>query len=247
MSIRGLGGAREDLFVETEAELPGLFGGTNADNGRSESLSEESDDVSESSFFCGCCIRLGTEAGEALAEFALVKIDARRAAASGVNALVEAEARVRGVYGALDWLAFSGSALGCLANSGLGRSSRKEPCPISDCVRTAGPRCVMVRSRLSFWVGSLSTSSSSSDSDSDESEEDCRAELFGREDDCAVELRIDRGLSIPETAERVDTRFLLFASRRNVSAADGGRNEGTGEFARLFRACASRNAATEMR
>ena len=187
--------------------------------------------------------------GEALAEFALAKMDARRAAASGVNALVEAEARVRGVYGALDWLAFSGSALGCLANSGLGRSSRKEPCPISDCVRTAGPRCVMVRSRLSFWVGSLSlsTSSSSSDPESDESEEDCRAELLGRVDDCAVELRIDRGSSIPETAERVDTRFLLFASRRNVSAADGGRSEGTGEFARLFRACASRNAATEMR
>jgi len=65
MSIRGLGGTREDLFVETEAELPGLFGGTNADSGRSESLSEESDDVSESSPFCGCCFcgtGLGTEA-----------------------------------------------------------------------------------------------------------------------------------------------------------------------------------------
>lgn len=65
MSIRGLGCMREDLFVETDAELPGLFGGTNADNGKSESLSDELDDVSESSFFCGCCFRgtcLGTEA-----------------------------------------------------------------------------------------------------------------------------------------------------------------------------------------
>lgn len=50
ISINGFGGEREDLFVDTEAVLSGLRGGTKVDKGlSSESLSEESEDVSESS------------------------------------------------------------------------------------------------------------------------------------------------------------------------------------------------------
>lgn len=61
ISIRGFGGAREDLFVETEVELPGLRGGTKVDKGLSSELllSEQSDEVSESSFFR----RWGTDLG----------------------------------------------------------------------------------------------------------------------------------------------------------------------------------------
>lgn len=62
ISIKGFGGAREDLFVETEAELSGLRGGTKVDKGlSSELLSEESDEVSESSVFL--CWGTGFDAG----------------------------------------------------------------------------------------------------------------------------------------------------------------------------------------
>lgn len=53
------------------------------------------------------------------------------------------------------------------------------------------------------------------------------------------------GWSVAETTDTVEARFLPLTSTRRVSAAEGGRNEGTGEFARL-RACASLNAATEI-
>lgn len=108
-------------------------------------------------------------------------------------------------------------------------------------------RRVIVRFRAGFGMGSPSLSTSSSSSESESSEDESEAEnsdrtfwiggggmfLFG----C--------GRSVPETTETVDARFLPAASTRRVSAVDGGRNEGTGEFARL-RACASLNAATDI-
>lgn len=96
MSIKGLAGMRgREPAVDTEAELPGLRGATSADKGMSsESLLEESE-VSESSIFAVLDDKGLSEANAANDAFAEARIDARRAAAFGVRALVEAEALIR--------------------------------------------------------------------------------------------------------------------------------------------------------
>lgn len=103
ISIRGLAGIRgreaADLVVDMDAELPGLRGATSADKGMSSESVSESDEVSDSSFFTA----LGdtgdgkgfSEADDAEEAFAAAKVDARRAAAFGVRALVEADALAR--------------------------------------------------------------------------------------------------------------------------------------------------------
>jgi len=110
MSIKGLAGMRgREPAVDTEAALPGLRGATRADNGMSsESLLEESEPLS---FFTNLDGRGFSEAKkillgmkgrqeakylpDAIGVFAAAKIDARRAAAFGVRALVEADALAR--------------------------------------------------------------------------------------------------------------------------------------------------------
>lgn len=170
-------------------------------------------------------------------------MDARHAVASGADELIDADALAPGANDDDPVVGLEHLMKSDLDGDGSGTA----PCPISDCVRRRG---VMVRSRSRFWVGSssLSTSSSSSEVESSESEEVCAAELFGLEGDhAAAEARFDWDISDSERAETVDARFLETAPRRSVSAADGGRKGGEGDSARLLRACASRNAATEMR
>lgn len=78
---------------------------------------------------------------------------------------------------------------------------------------------------------SLSTSSSSAESELSEDE----SEVAGSDRMCGTGGEgahlFGCGRSVGETAETVEARFLV--SIRRVSADDGGRNEGTGEFARL--------------
>lgn len=103
ISIRGFAGIRgreaADLLVDMDAELPGLRGATSADKGMSSESLSESDEVLESSSFAA----LGdkgddedfSEADDAAEAFTAAKVDARRAAALGVRALVEADALAR--------------------------------------------------------------------------------------------------------------------------------------------------------
>lgn len=101
ISIRGFAGIRgrepADLLVDMDAELPGLRGATSADRGVSSESLSESDEVSESSSFAtlgdkGNGKDFSDDAAEA---FAAAKVDARRAAALGVRALVETDALAR--------------------------------------------------------------------------------------------------------------------------------------------------------
>lgn len=101
ISIRGFAGIRgreaADLLVDMDAELPGLRGATSADKGMSSESLSESDEVSESSSFVALGDKGdGKDFSDDKAEaFAAAKVDARRAAALGVRALVEADALAR--------------------------------------------------------------------------------------------------------------------------------------------------------
>lgn len=90
-------------------------------------------------------------------------------------------------------------------------------------------RLVIVRFRL----GTVSSSDSSSSEDDEDDEEsgtiDLRVMACGRVRSCGVDL------------VGVKARVV------RVSVEDGGRKEGTGEFAVLLRAWASRKAATDIR
>lgn len=232
MSINGLAGIREDLLVEDDAALAGLRGWTRLARGKS---SESPSELSDSWWWWG-----GLDGGAD--DWALARTDARRAALSGVSALVAVEALDRG----------SGDRVAC-GREDLARDVEATACdddgwPVSDWAREAVVvRRTRVDRRWSFLIGSLSLATASSTCDPDGSESEAEeVELVGPTDQAGewvagrtAELGSD---GVVEMDKGTDVRLGLLVSRRRVSG-----EEGEGEFARLLRACASRKAPTEMR